>query len=134
MKLWKWHTLVFRCPCCDKDSDYAAQIVEGKHKGTYWDPTYWCEQCSSPVRARDTWVFGAAFGPMMAMVGTFAVEAIPPAWSIAQTPALAFATVCCAIVGWPLSRLLSKHLLYWEPREPAALHRAELRRMREDEE
>jgi hypothetical protein len=134
VKLFKWHTLVFRCPCCGKDADYAAQIVEGKHKGTYWDPTYWCERCAKPVRARDTWVFGAAFGPLLAMVATFAVEAIPPGWALPQSASMAFAAACCAVVGWPLSRLLSKHLLYWEPREPGALQQARLRRLREDDE
>ena len=29
MKLCKWHTLVFRCPSCGHDSNYAAEIVEG---------------------------------------------------------------------------------------------------------
>ena len=134
MKLWKWHTLVFRCPCCDKEADYAAQIVEGKHKGTYWDPTYWCEKCSTAVRARDTWIFGAVFGPLMLMIGTFAVEALPPSWGIAHGAGLTFAVACCAIVGWPLSRALSKYLLYWEPRDPLKLERVRMRRLREEDE
>lgn len=134
MKLWKWHTIVFRCPCCGKDAEYAAQVVEGKWKGSYFDPTYWCERCLKPVRARDTWAFGAVFGPLMAIVGTFALEAIPPAWAVPHALALAFAALCCLVVGWPLSRTLSRHLLYWEPREPGALQQARLRRIREDEE
>lgn len=117
MKLWKWHTLVFRCPTCGKEADYAAQIIEGPHKGSAWDPSYWCEKCKSAVRARDTWLFGAVFGPIMAMVATFAVEVLPPGSSVGQWGALTFATMCCAIVGWPLSRALSRHLLYWEPRD-----------------
>ena len=134
MKLFKWHTLVLRCPCCGKDSDYAAQIVEGEQKGTYWNPSYWCEQCSMVLRARDTWLFGAVFGPLMALVGTFAVEAIPPAGALPETMAYTFAALCCAIAGWPLSRALSKHLLYWEPRDPIARQRVRIRRLRDDEE
>ena len=133
MKLFKWHTLVFNCPCCGKGAEYAAQIVEGEYKGSYWAPTYWCERCSIAVRARDTWMYGAVFGPLMAMVAAFAIEALPPSWAIANWAAMAFAGACCAIVGWPLSRMLSRHLLQWEPREPAALQRARLRRLREDE-
>ena len=134
MKLWKWHTIVFRCPCCGKDSDHAAQVIEGKWKGTYFNPTYWCERCEKPARARDTWAFGAVFGPLLAMVGVLAVEAIPVTWGIPHPVAVGFAAVCCLVVGWPLSRTLSRHLLFWEPREPGALQQAQLRRMREDEE
>ena len=134
MKLWKWHTLVFRCPCCNKEADYAAQIVEGEHKGPYWSPAYWCEKCSSPVRARDTWVFGAVFGPLMAMLATLAWEALPAAWGIPQPVAATYTAICCAIVGWPLSRALSRHLLYWEPREPGALRAARIRRLPEEDE
>jgi hypothetical protein len=137
VKLWKWHTLVFRCPCCGKDADYAAQIVDGPQKGTLWDPSYWCEKCASAVRARDTWLFGAVFGPLMAMVATFAFEALPPGLRAAQWLTIGFAVLCCAIVGWPLSRALSKHLLHWEarnPRDPRALRQAHLRRMRDDDE
>ena len=134
MKLCKWHTMVFRCPSCSNEADYALQIVEGPHKGTAWDPSYWCEKCSSPMRARDRWLFGAVFGPMMAIIGTFAIEAIPPGFNVHQWLALAFAAVCCAIVGWPLSRVLSKHLIFWEPRDPAKLRQVQLKRAREDEE
>src|SRR5581483_6415747 len=101
-------------PSCSNESEYALQIVEGEHKGTAWDPSYWCEKCSSPMRARDRWLFGAVYGPLMAMIGTFAVEAIPPGMQVGQWVALAFAAVCCAVVGWPLSRELSKHLIFWE--------------------
>ena len=90
MKLWKLHTLVFRCPCCGKDADYAAQIVEGPNKGTLWDPAYWCEKCSSAVRARDTWLFGAVYGPLMAMVATFAMQAVPPGIGLARMGAARF--------------------------------------------
>jgi len=137
VKLWKLHTLVFRCPCCGKDAEYAAQVVEGPHKGTWRDPTYWCEKCSSAVRARDTWLFGAAFGPLMAMVATFAVEALPPGLGLSQWMTLAFAALCCAIVGWPLSRTLSRHLVSWaprDPRHPGALREAHLRRIKDEEE
>lgn len=134
MKLWKWHTLVFRCPTCGKHADYAAQIVEGPHKGSIWDPSYWCEKCNSAVRARDKWLFGAVFGPLMAMIGTFALEAIPPGLQVAQWGGLMFAAVCCAIVGWPLSRVLSRHLVCWEPCNTRALKQTRLRRLREDDE
>ena len=123
MKVWKLHTLVFRCPCCGKDAEYAAQIVEGPGKGTLWDPSYWCEKCSSAVHARDTWLFGAVYGPLMAMVATFAMQAIPPGIGFGEGALLAFAALCCAVVGWPLSRTLSRHLIYWEPRDPRALQR-----------
>ena len=133
MKIWKLHTLVFRCPCCGKDADYAAQIVEGPNKGTLLDPAYWCEKCSTAVRARDTWLFGAVYGPLMAMVATFSVQAVPPSMGLAQWTILAFAALCCAIVGWPLSRVLSRYLIYWEPRDPRALQRSRLNRLRDDE-
>ena len=134
MKLWKWHTMVFRCPSCSHKAEYAAQIVEGPHKGSAWDPSYWCEKCESPLRARDKWLFGAVYGPLMAIVATFAFEAIPPGLNLAQGVALSFAAICCGIVGWPLSRALSRHLIFWEPRDPGQLRRAELRRLREDDE
>src|SRR5207253_4019674 len=110
------------------------QIVEGPHRGSIWDPSYWCEKCNSAVRARDKWLFGAVFGPLMAMIGTFAMEAIPPGLQIAQWGALAFAAVCCAIVGWPLSRVLSRHLVCWEPCNPRSLKQTRVRRLREDDE
>ena len=134
VKLCKWHTLVFRCPTCGHDADYAAQIVEGPHKGSTWDPSYWCEKCSCAVRARDKWLFGAVFGPLMAMTGTFAVQAIPPGLHIAHWVAFAFAAACCAIVGWPLSRVLSRYLVYWEPVDPVRQRQSRLRRLREDDE
>ena len=134
MKLWKWHTMVFRCPSCSHEAEYASQIVEGQHKGTAWDPAYWCEKCSSPMRARDRWLFGAVYGPLMAIIATFAVEAIPPSFNLSEWAALAFAAVCSCIVGWPLSRALSRHLVFWEPRDPGQLRRVELRRLREDDE
>jgi hypothetical protein len=136
VKLWKLHSLVFRCPCCGKDADYAAQIVEGPKKGTLWSPAYWCEQCSSVVRARDTWLFGMVYGPLMAMIAAFALEAVPVALGFGDAVPFAFAAVCCAIVGWPLSRALSRHLVYWEPldpRDPGALRQARLRRMHRDD-
>jgi hypothetical protein len=134
VKVWKWHTLVFRCPTCGKHADYAAQIVEGPDKGTPWDPSYWCEKCKSIVHARDKWLFGAVFGPLMAMVATFAFEALPAGLQLAQWMTLGFAAICCGIVGWPLSRALSRHLVYWEPRDPAAQRLVRLRRLREDDE
>ena len=132
MKLWKLHTLVFRCPCCGKDEDYAAQIVQGEHKGSYWDPAYWCEKCSNAVRPRDTWIFGAIFGPLMLITGTIAFDALTAALAAPHAVAAAFAMICCAIIGWPLSRGLSRHLLYWEPRDPARLQRVRIRRQDEE--
>jgi hypothetical protein len=126
--------MVFRCPSCSNEAEYASQIIDGPHKGTTWDPSYWCEKCESSMRARDKWLFGAVYGPLMAMVATFAFEAIPPGLNAAQSAALAFATLCCCVVGWPLSRALSKHLIFWEPRDPGQLRRVELRRIREDDE
>ena len=134
MKLWKWHTLVFRCPTCGKHADYAAQVLEGPHKGSVWDPAYWCEKCNSLVRARDQWLFGAVFGPVMAMVAAFAVEAVPAGLQIGAWSTYAFAALCCGIVGWPLSRTLSRHLVWWEPCESAAARAARLRRLRGDDE
>jgi hypothetical protein len=134
VKLWKWHTMVFRCPCCGKQTDYASQVVEGPQRGTQWDPTYYCEHCKTTMRARDRWLFGGVFGPVMAMVGTLAMEALPQAWHISQTGTFLFAAVCCAIVGYPLSRTLSLHLVYWQPLDPVALRQANLRRLREDDE
>jgi hypothetical protein len=99
-----------------------------------WDPAYWCEKCETVLRARDKWLFGAAFGPLMAMVGMFAVQSLPAGLHVAQWLAFAFAALCCAVVGWPLSRILSRHLLNWEPLDPAGLRRAELRRLKEDDE
>lgn len=134
MKLCKWHTLVFRCPSCAKESEYAAQIIEGPHKGSIWDPAYWCEQCSTVVRARDKWLFGAAFGPLMAIVGTFAAQAIPAGLNVGEWTAAAFATVCCAVVGWPTSRVLSRYLVYWEPRDPDARRRLRVTPLQKDDE
>ena len=133
LKLWKWHTVVFRCPCCGKDADYAAQVIEGEHTGTYWNPTYWCEKCSSPVRARDTWLFGAVFGPLVAMVATLAWESVPPAWGLPHAAAIAYTAICAGIAAWPLSRTLTRHLLYWEPCDTHALRAARARRLRDDE-
>jgi hypothetical protein len=137
VKLWKWHSLVFRCPCCGNAAEYASQVIEGPHKGTLWDPAYWCEKCSTAVRARDTWLFGAVFGPLMAMVATFASEALPPALHALQWVTMGFVALCCIVVGYPLSRTLSKHLLYWEPRnprDPRGLRQAQLRRVRDEDE
>jgi hypothetical protein len=97
-----------------------------------WNPLYWCEKCNSTVRARDKWLFGAVFGPLMAMVGTFALQAIPPGLQVLPWLSLAFAALCCAIVGWPLSRVLSRHLVYWELCDPAKLKRASLPVRRDD--
>jgi hypothetical protein len=70
----------------------------------------------------------------MAMVGTFAMQAVPPAFHLAEWIVYGFAAICCAIVGWPLSRVLSRHLVYWEPVDPAKQRRAQVRRLREDDE
>lgn len=134
MKLCKWHTLVFRCPSCSANADYAAEIVEGPARGSLWDPAYWCERCSTTMRARDRWIYGVAFGPLMAMVGIFSMQALPPAWNLGHWAVCAFATACCAIVGWPLSRVLSRYLIVWEPRGPAAPTRAIAQTFRKDDE
>jgi hypothetical protein len=63
----------------------------------------------------------------MAMVATFATQSVPPGLGFDDLWLVAFAGVCCAIVGWPLSRALSRYLLYWEPCDPRALRRARLR-------
>jgi hypothetical protein len=86
------------------------------------------------VRVRDKWLFGGVYGPVMAMIATLAYEALPTAWHVGQTGSLLFAAICCAIVGYPLSRELSRHLVYWEPLDPHALKRANLRRLREEDE
>ena len=90
MKLWKWHTMVFRCPCCGKQRDYASQVVEGPTRGSSWDPTYYCEHCKVSMRVRDKWLFGGVYGPVMAMIATFAYEALPSAWHVGadRLPAL----------------------------------------------
>ena len=134
MKVWKWHTLVFRCPTCGKDAEYAAQIIEGPDQGTLLDPSYWCEKCHSTVHATDRWLFGAVFGPLMAIVGTIAIQALPSGLQGVHWVAFPFAALCCGIVGWPLSRALSRHLVYWEPRDPSAQRLSRLRRLREDDE
>ena len=134
MKLWKWHTMVFRCPSCSHEAEYAAQVIEGHHKGTAWDPAYWCEKCASPMRARDRWLFGAVYGPLMAIIATFAMEAVPPSFKLSEWAVLTFAAACCCVIGWPLSRALSRHLVFWEPRDPQKLRQVELRRLREDDE
>lgn len=134
MKLFKLHTLIFRCPTCGDQCDYALQIVDGPHKGSAWDPSYWCEKCKGAMRAKDTWLFGAVFGPLMAMTAMFAIEALPPGLNVAQWAGMAFAAVCCAIIGWPLSRALSRHLVCWEPRDPHKRDLTRLRRLREDDE
>lgn len=124
VKLCKWHTLIFRCPKCGKETDYALQVGDGPHKGTSWDPAYWCEQCNTLARAREPWLFGAVYGPAMALIAALAYEAFP---AIAQVPTwscIVFACVCCVIIGWPLSRYLSRHLVAWETRESRPATRA----------
>jgi hypothetical protein len=73
----------------------------------------------------------------MAMVATFASEALPPALHALQWVTMGFVALCCIVVGYPLSRTLSKHLLYWEPRnprDPRGLRQAHLRRVRDEDE
>ena len=126
--------MVFRCPCCGKETDYAAQVVEGPNTGSAWNPTYYCEHCKVSVRARDRWLFGGVYGPLMAMLFTLAMEALPRAWQIGHTGTFLFAAVCCVIIGYPLSRMLSRRLVYGDPLDPVALRQAALRRLREDDE
>jgi hypothetical protein len=54
----------------------------------------------------------------MAFVAALAYDAFSrltatPAWA-----GIAFASACCLIIGWPLSRYLSRYLVCWEAREP----------------
>lgn len=120
MKLWKWHTVIFKCPRCGKETDYALQVGDGPHKGTSWDPAYWCACCNAPARAREPWLFGAVYGPLMAFIAALAYDALSRLFPAAAWAAIAFASACCVIVGWPLSRYLSRHLVCWEPRETRA--------------
>ncbi|HSQ04802.1 MAG TPA: hypothetical protein VLN59_12245 [Burkholderiales bacterium] len=118
MKLAKWHTVIFRCPKCGAESDYGLQIADGPHKGSGWNPAYWCEKCNTAAQIRDPWLFGAVYGPLMALCAAMAFDALPRDLSAAFWVRLLFAGLCCAIVGWPLSRYLSRYLVSWESREP----------------
>lgn len=118
MKLWKWHTLVFKCPTCGKETDYALQIGDGPHKGTSWDPAYWCAGCSTTAHAREPWLFGAVYGPLMAFVAALAYDALSRLAAVPVWAGVAFASACCAIIGWPLSRCLSRYLVCWEASAP----------------
>lgn len=118
MKLWKWHTLIFKCPKCGSKTDYALQIGDGPDKGTSWDPAYWCADCNAPARAREPWLFGAVYGPLMAFIAALAYDAISHLAVVPIWAGIAFASACCAIIGWPLSRCLSRYLVCWEAREP----------------
>jgi hypothetical protein len=68
VKYTKWHTLVFKCPSCGDETDYALHVDEGVERGSPWDPTYWCAHCERPARVRDPWLFGLVYGPLMAMI------------------------------------------------------------------
>ncbi len=114
MKLWKWHTVVFKCPKCGKETDYALQLRDGPHKGTTWDPVYWCACCKTPARVREPWLFGAVYGPLMAFVAALAYDALSKVAGVPFWAGISFASVCCAIIGWPLSRYLSRYLVCWE--------------------
>ncbi len=118
VKLWKWHTLVFKCPRCGNETDYALQVGDGPHKGTSWDPSYWCACCNTPVRAREPWLFGAVYGPLMALIAAFAYDALSHTGSVPLWARIVFAGGCCAVIGWPLSRCLSRYLVCWEARGP----------------
>lgn len=120
MKLWKWHTLIFKCPKCGNETDYALQVGDGPHKGTSWDPSYWCACCNSAAKAREPWLFGAVYGPLMALVAALAYDALTRMFAASLWTGIAFAFACCLTIGWPLSRCLSRHLVCWEPREPGA--------------
>jgi hypothetical protein len=114
VKYSKWHTIVFRCPKCSATSDYALEIVDGPCKGSIFKPTYYCEKCETIARVQDPWLFGAVYGPTMAMFAAFAVGALPVSLEFPQWVNLAFAASCSVIVGWPFSRYLSRHLVSWE--------------------
>lgn len=115
VKFAKWHTVVFRCPNCGAESDYGLQIADGPHKGSAWHPAYWCDKCHSAAEPRDTWVFGAVYGPIMALIGAMAFDAFPRDLTTPSWMRLLFAALCCIVTGWPLSRYLSRHLVSWEP-------------------
>jgi hypothetical protein len=117
VKLAKWHTVVFRCPHCGAESDYGLQIAKGPYKGSCWNPAYWCEKCHRVAHARAPWLFGMVYGPLMAMSAAMAFDALPRDLSAPFWVRLLFAAVCCAAIGWPLSRYLSRHLVSWEARE-----------------
>jgi hypothetical protein len=116
VKLFKWHTLIFRCPKCGAEADYALQVAEGPEKGSAWDPVYFCEHCRTTAHAREPWLFGAVYGPLMAMIAALAYDSLPRAYGLSLWSSIAFVCACCAIVGWPLSRFLSRYLVAWETR------------------
>jgi hypothetical protein len=118
VKLWKWHTLTFKCPRCGDETDYALQVSDGPHKGTSWDPSYWCACCNTAVHAREPWLFGAVYGPLMALVAALAYDTVSHGGAMPVWARIAFAGGCCAVIGWPLSRCLSRYLVSWEARGP----------------
>lgn len=116
VKYTKWHTLVFKCPSCGDETDYALHVDDGGEHGSPWDPTYWCAHCERPARVRDPWLFGLVYGPLMAMVAALAYEALTVFTLVAPPVGILFAALSCGVIGWPVSRVLSRHLLAWEPR------------------
>lgn len=113
MKLFKWHSIVFCCPRCARESDYALEIIGGPERGSIFSPVYWCEHCRTTARVRDPWMFGAVFGPFMAVFGVFAYQAVPEPWGWLARGAIS--GIACLLVGWTVSRILTKHLVDWEP-------------------
>lgn len=118
MKLWKWHTLVFQCPTCGRRTEYALQIGDGPQKGTSWDPSYWCAKCNTAARAREPWLFGAVYGPLMACIAALAYDALTRMTTVPVWAGIVFAAACCLVIGWPVSRCLSRYLVCWEARHP----------------
>jgi hypothetical protein len=56
----------------------------------------------------------------MAIVAAFAYDAFPNDVTLPQWACIAFAMLCCAVIGWPLSRYLSRYLVAWEARDTGA--------------
>jgi hypothetical protein len=54
----------------------------------------------------------------MAFVAALAYDALSHLTGASAWTGIAFASTCCAIIGWPLSRCLSRYLVCWEAREP----------------
>lgn len=121
VKLTKWHTLVFKCPSCGHATDYALHIDDGVHAGSNWDPTYWCACCERPARVREPWLFGAVYGPLMALVAALAYDAISRFAPLPPVVGIVMSAGCSVVIGWSVSRSLSRHLVCWEP-HPCDMH------------
>jgi hypothetical protein len=54
----------------------------------------------------------------MAFVAALAYDALSRLTAASAWTGIVFASACCAIIGWPLSRCLSRYLVCWEARKP----------------